>query len=121
MPAPMEEWLAHLWPAVALGPLGNTLMAQLAELAPIRLLEDLAAPVRLVLSPDGAPAKGDPGGRGAPASQTASPDSHSYFPPGGGGMSFLVTVITLLAACAGLVSLARLLVGEDFFSMRWLR
>jgi len=40
--------------------------------------------------------------------------------PPGGGMSLFLTMITLLMALIGLIALARLTVGEEFFSfLRW--
>lgn len=35
-------------------------------------------------------------------------------------MSLLVTILTVFGALIGGVALARLAVGEEFFSMRWL-
>jgi len=120
MPAPLEEWLAHLWPAVSLGPIGNALTTQAAAvLAPSLLLASLAVAGQPSLAPNSAPPGAGP--TAARTAQTASPDSHPFFSPNSGGMSFLVTVITVLAALCGLVALARLTVGEDFFSTRWLR
>jgi hypothetical protein len=119
MPAPLEEWLAHLWPAVALGPVGSALTAQAAELAPSLLLAGLSAFVQPSLPTNIAPTGGGP--TATPTAQIASPDSHSFFSPDSGGMSFIVTLITVLAALFGLVALARLTYGEDFFSTRWLR
>jgi hypothetical protein len=119
MPAPAEEWLAHLSPAVALGPVGRLTM-RVARLASRLLLGGRFAPSRALLSPHSAPASGG-SGPAAPSAQTAVSDSDPFFSPNSGGMSFLVGAITMLAALAGLVALARLLVGEDFFSLRWLR
>jgi hypothetical protein len=48
------------------------------------------------------------------------PEPLAALPPSG-GMSLLVTILTVLAGLVGVVALARLTVGEDFFSLRWLR
>lgn len=124
VPAPLEEWLAHLWPAVALSPLGSlgsAVATQVAGLDPARLLRSLAGTVL----PSSSPPNGAPAGSGpepvAPSAPAASPGFDPFFSPHSGGMGFLVGAITVLAALAGLVSFARLLVGEDFFSLRWLR
>jgi hypothetical protein len=120
MPAPRRELLAYVWPAIALGPVGDALMTRVAALAPALLLRSLTAPASLSPSGAGAPASDGPG-TAAPTAPAASPDPSPFFTPHSGGMSFLVTVITILAALVGMVALARLTVGEDFFSRRWLR
>jgi hypothetical protein len=48
------------------------------------------------------------------------PAPFSGFAPHGGGMSLLAAMIAVLAALIGVVALARLTVGEDLFSSRWL-
>jgi hypothetical protein len=119
MPAPLEEWLAHIWPAIALGPFGSALRTEVAALAPALLAGSLPGSVRLS-SLGGAPTGPGPE-PSAPAARAAQPDPTPFFSPHGGGMNFLVAVITVLASLVGLVALARLTVGEDFFSLRWLR
>ena len=120
MPAPLREWLAYLWPAIALGPLGKALAMEVAALAPTRLPGSPPTPLDLFRARDGAAALGSPE-PAMPAAQAARPNPDLFFLSHSGGMSFLVTVITVLAALVGLVALARLTVGEDFFSLRWLR
>jgi hypothetical protein len=56
----------------------------------------------------------------AMSSQSSRPEPYSAFTPNGGGMSLFVTILTVLAAMIGVVALARLTVGDEFFSMRWL-
>jgi hypothetical protein len=115
MPAPLQEWLAYLWPAIALGPVGGALMAQAATLAPALLPKEVATAVRSSRPAD------DRFGTGPPTAQSASPGPASFLSPHRVGMSFLVAVITALMALVGVVAFARLAVGEDFFSLRWLR
>lgn len=116
--APLRELLAHVWPAIALGPIGGVLLGQAEALVPV-LLPDAPGLTRSFQSSDAA---GTPGGPSPmPAAQTARPDSDLFFLPHSGGMSFLAAVVMVLASLVGVVALARLTVGEDFFSLRWLR
>jgi hypothetical protein len=121
VPAPLREWLAYLWPAIALSPLGEALATQVAALAPTKLPGLPPTPLDLFRPAEGAAAPGGGPEPAMPAAQAARPDPDLFSLPHGGGMSFLVTVITVLASLVGLVALARLTVGEDFFSLRWLR
>ncbi|HEX5929524.1 MAG TPA: hypothetical protein VFY48_09030 [Solirubrobacterales bacterium] len=119
--APLRELLAHVWPAIALGPIGRTLIAQLAGLdqgSPVSRAGAAASPFSISYSARA----GSPSSFPAPSAPDAAPPSGTpFFSPHGGGMSLLVTLITVLASLVGLVALARLTVGEDFFSTRWLR
>lgn len=117
--APVRELLAHVWPAVALAPLGRALIASLAVVAsgplPVGRVAAAAAP----LSPS-------EGAWGAAASkpgpvQGGSPDPASFSSALRWRMGLLLTLITALAALVGVVAVARLAVGENLFSLRWLR
>lgn len=119
MPAPPLELLAYLWPAIALGPFEGGMTIQAAGPEPSPLLRVLPVVAMSALLPDRAPASAGPS-RAAPDAPEASPDPGPFLSPHGEGMSFLVTVITVLAAIVGVVALARLTVGEDLFSTRWL-
>lgn len=66
-------------------------------------------------------ASGGVSGISASSGQAAKPNAPPSAPfglsvPDGGGMTPLVTMLTVLAALIELVVLARLTVGEDFFS-----
>jgi hypothetical protein len=75
----------------------------------------------LSLLPGGAGASDAPPHSGQAAKPNSSrPGLFSSFTSNGDGMSLLVKMITVLAALVGVVALARLTVGEDFFSTRWL-
>ena len=125
MAAPLSRWLAYVWPAIALGPVGEALTMTWA-LRLTRLERAFPLPASGILGslslPTGAAGPGDasqpsPASRGAEASR---PGPLDRLTPHGGGMSLLVTAITVLAALIGVVALARLAVGEDLFSSRWL-
>lgn len=118
--APLRELLAYVWPAIALGPVGSILLPQLALLE--RRLPPAGVGARALLPPlpGGGPAGPAPG-PSVPSAVADPSDAAPFYASHEGGMSLLVAVITVLAALIGLVALARLAVGEDFFSMRWLR
>lgn len=122
--APLRRWIAYVWPAIALGPaadaLAMSLVPRLAGLESVatRSLAALAASLSLSEAS---------GASGAPAESAQAPEPNPPraapfhdFTPQGGGMSLFVTMITVLAALIGVVALARLTVGEDLFSTRWL-
>ncbi len=119
--APLRHLVAYVWPAIALGQGGEALMMQLARLEGATLLSMPGVARLLSLL------TGNPAASGAPElpRRSATPDASRSTPFGslvshGGGMSVLATMITVLAALVGVVALARLTVGEDLFSSRWL-
>lgn len=120
--APLHVWLAHVWPAIALGPFGGPI----GVVAATRLLAlEIGVPLPGAAERDSSlTVAGDPP-VGLPSTPNPAGSSHSnpapFFSPQGGGMSLLAVLMTVLAALVGLVSLARLTVGEDLFSLRWLR
>ncbi len=124
--APLGRLLAYVWPAVALGPA----MKVLAILAPGALPDQggenpFAAPdwVRRFSPVSIATPSGGASGlfeRAATTTATSEPAPYHSPLPGGEGMSLLVAVLAVFGALIGGVALARLAVGEEFFSMRWL-
>ncbi len=119
--APLRELLAYVWPAVALGPIGRALATRLVELERALSLQSAAARPPVLPSSNGPVPSDVPRPSPTSTAQPADPDAAPLFSPHGGGMSLLVTLITVMASLVGLVALARLTVGEDFFSTRWLR
>ncbi len=123
--APLQRLLAYVWPAIALGPIREALAIPLAR--GLKSLEKaISLPIlgldrSLALQPGNVESSGGP----KPAAPSPKPSSSPPFPfnavtPDGGGMSLLVTLVTALAVLVGVVALARLTVGEDLFSTRWL-
>lgn len=119
--APLRELLAYVWPAIALGPFGDALVTQLVT--QLLGLERESLPPGYALGPSlssaTTPAGGDPR-PSAPAAQTGPSDAAPFYAAHGGGMSVLAIVVAILASLVGVVALARLTVGEDLFSTRWL-
>jgi hypothetical protein len=122
--APLRRLLAYVWPAIALGPLGEALVIPLGlQLMSLDspTLDRLTSLARsLSLLPETVGSSPNPN----PAPQPPRPDvSHPTpfsLPPASGGMTLLATLVTVLAALIGVVALARLTVGEDLFSTRWM-
>jgi hypothetical protein len=121
--APLRRLLAYVWPAIALGPIGEALamplglhLARLDNLASV----PLAGLARsLSVSPEGIGSSA--ASKPAPSSPGPNVSHPNPFPtPNGGGMNLFTTLVTVLAALIGVVALARLTVGEDLFSTRWL-
>jgi hypothetical protein len=117
MAAPLRELLAHVWPAIALGPIGSALVAQLVGVE--RGFPPLGYDLRPPSMPTTASSSGDPR-PSSPVAHTAPSNTAPFFSAHGGGMGLLATVVAILASLVGVVALARLTVGEDFFSTRWL-
>jgi hypothetical protein len=117
--------IIYVWPAFALAPLAEALAMppslQLSSLSEAisPLMAGLTAPVA-VLRESAAGSDAPDSSAQAPDTGVSRPAPSAYFAPHEGGMSLLVTVITVIAALAGVVALARLAVGEDLFSRRWL-
>jgi hypothetical protein len=120
----VRRLLAYVWPAIALGPLGEALVIplglQLMSLdSPV--LDRLASLARsLSLLPETIGS----GSNLIPAPQPTRPGVSHHTPfslaPDSGGMTLLATLATVVAALIGVVALARLTVGEDLFSTRWM-
>jgi hypothetical protein len=119
--APLRRWIARVWPAIALGPIGEALARQLASLEKA-VSDPMSALARSLSLLPGNPGVGDILGASArsPEPNASRSAPFSSFTPHGEGMSLLATMITVLAALVGVVALARLTVGEDLFSSRWL-
>jgi hypothetical protein len=119
--APLRRWLAYVWPAVALGPFARALVVLLPDLVGASM-PPMPDPARLftqvlgVAASSGGSSLSEP----VPTPQSSRSAPHSDLLPSSGGMSLLITILTILAALIGVVALARLTVGEEFFSMRWL-
>lgn len=113
-----RRWFAHVWPAIALGRIGKglaTLMAgwEGATLLPVSDAARLFSRLTGIIEDSDAPPQ-SPATNGSPA----PPPVASM--PASGGMSLFLTMITSLLALIGLIALARLAVGEEFFSsLRW--
>ncbi len=117
---PRRHLVAYVWPAIALGQVGEALVMQLARLGGVTFPTPGMAPSLSLLTGNAA-ASGVP----EPPRRSATPDASRPAPasplaPHGGGMGLLAAMITVLAALVGVVALARLTVGEDLFSSRWL-
>lgn len=125
--APLPRWIAYVWPAIALGQTGDALAAllvrweaatSLAASDAARLFSRLMGITRAFRLPASSDAF-------KPSEQPATPKGSLAAPPidpvpAGAGMSLFLTMITLLMALLGLIALARLTVGEEFFSfLRW--
>ncbi len=116
----MPRWLAHVWPAVSLGPAARALAVLLPDLVGASA-PPMPDPARLFTQVLGVAASGGSAlSEPAPMPHSSRPDPYSDLMPSSGGMSLFATVLTVLAALIGVVALARLTVGEEFFSMRWL-
>jgi hypothetical protein len=124
--APLRRWIAYVWPAIALGPVGEALALPLSmQLASFKgaispLTSSLAVSVSVLTggsAVSGAPERTAPAPAGPKPSHSA-PSGH--LAPHEGGMSLFLTVMTVMATLIGVVALARLTVGEDLFSRRWL-
>jgi len=124
--APLSRWFAYVWPAIVLGHTG-TLAALLARWESANLppaLTSLSASdaVRLLPRLLGITGESDaPTLSKQPVTPTGSLAPPPVAPaPANGGMSLFLTIITSLLALVGLIALARLTVGEEFFSsLRW--
>lgn len=119
--APLPRWVAYVWPAISLGPAARALAVLLPDLVGASV-PPMPDPARLFTQVLGVAASGAGSALSepAPTSHSSQPAPYSDLMPSGGGMSLLVTILTILAALIGVVALARLTVGEEFFSMRWL-
>jgi hypothetical protein len=118
--APLRRWLAYVWPAIALGPFGEVLATQFEQLRRAISLpgDGLAQALSPLIGVAGASGSSP---SAMPAPRSSAPSSAPFgLLPGSGGMNLLVTVVTVLAALVGVVALARLMVGADLFSSRWL-
>lgn len=120
--APLRRWLAYVWPAVALGPVARVLAILLPSWRGMTSPPPLAV-ARLLSAVTGVSSASGPFVLSAQAasSDASRPDPLGVFLPDGGGMSLFASIAAVLAALIGVVALARLTVGEDFFSLRWLR
>jgi outer membrane biosynthesis protein TonB len=123
--APLRRLAAYVWPAIALGPIGEAFAIPLTTRLE-RLERSVSLPM-LGLAPPLSSLSGNVEVGSAPEriAPAPGPSSSPPFPlnalaPDGGGMSLLVTMATALAVLIGVVALARLTVGEDLFSTRWL-
>lgn len=116
----LRSWFVYVWPAVALSPIGNTLVLALAGVE--RGVSPPSFDVPSLASAMSSAAPGDSRSRpaGSPG-QAGHSEATPFFSRDGGGMTLLAGTIAVLAALIGLVTLARLTVGEEFFSLRWLR
>lgn len=117
--------MAYVWPAVALGPAARALAILLPDLvgASVPRMPRMPDPARLFTQVLGVAASsaGSASSGSAPTLHSSPrPAPSSDLVPSSGGMSLFVTILTVLAALIGVVALARLTVGEEFFSMRWL-
>jgi len=128
MVAPLRRWVAFVWPAIALGPIERALALPLVLPLALRpaswdeAISDAASRFAPVLSTLTGAVGSEAAERSVPAQKYRAPGSA---PDGGlighgGGMSLLVLLITIVATLIGVVALARLTVGEDLFSRRWL-
>jgi len=122
----LPRWFAYVWPAIALGRTGKVLAALLArwEGATSLPASDIAPSTDIVRRLF--QRRGITGNDAASAISEHSAVSDSPFaarsvgPVSGGGMSLFLTMVTSLLALIGLIALARLVVGEEFFSfLRW--
>lgn len=123
--APLPRWLTYVWPAIMLGNTGTlgVLLArwETGSSLPLTLLP-VSDSVRLLSHLMGITDGSD---ASTPSKQSATPIGSLPAPPvaplpASGGMSLFLTIITSLLALVGLISLARLTVGEEFFSfLRW--
>lgn len=120
--APLRELLAYVWPAVALGPIGDALTPLVTQLVELRRgsppSPGFGSPPSTL--PTSASTDTEPRPSPSAAPRTVSSDPAPFYAAHGGGMSFLATVAAILASLVGLVALARLTVGEDLFTTRWL-
>lgn len=119
--APLRRWLAYVWPAVSLGPAARALAVLLPDLVGASA-PPMPDPARLFTQVLGVAASSGGSALSEPAStpHSSQPAPYSDLMPSSGGMSFLATILTVIAALIAVVALARLTVGEEFFSMRWL-
>jgi hypothetical protein len=117
----LPHWLAYVWPAIALGRTGKVLAVLLATwrgATSFPMSEAVSSLFRSI---------GDVEGHGVAAitERSSPPTSRSVAHPTApapidAGMSLLLTVVTSLLALMALVALARLVVGDEFFSfLRW--
>jgi hypothetical protein len=121
--APLRPLVAYVWPAIALRSLVEALVSPfVTQLADLERVPSLTLP-GIFTSPsplDGGVKEAPRRSARTPEPIASRPDPLNAFTPQGGGMSLLLTAIAVLAALVGVVSLARLTVGEDLFSSRWL-
>jgi hypothetical protein len=116
--AALPRWFAYVWPAIALGRTGRVLAVLLArwEGATSRPVSDVA---KSLFQPSGITANDDVSTSSERSATPNSPPPSVGSAPGG-GMSLFLAMVTSLLALVGLVALARLAVGEEFFSfLRW--
>jgi hypothetical protein len=120
--APLRRWVIYVWPAIALGPVGEALAAPLAmpleSLAIVASRSMAGVAASLSLQAEGTGASGAPAQ--AAKADASRPAPFSSFTRHGIGMSLFLTMVTVLAALIGVVALARLIAGEDLFASRWL-
>ena len=119
--AVLPRWFAYVWPAIALGQTGKVLAVLLARWEGATSLPASDA-ARSLFQLGGVTGNI---GVSALSERSGTPDSPLAAPsvgpvPGGSGMSFFLTMVTSLLALVALMALAKLAVGEDFFSFsRW--
>lgn len=114
--AAVPRWLAYVWPAIALGRTGKILAAVLAGGEGATSFP-IPAVAQSLFRPRGITGTND---ASAISGQSATPKSPlgapSVDPVPGGGMNLFLTMVTLLLALIALIALARLVIGEEFFS-----
>jgi hypothetical protein len=117
--AALPRWFAYVWPAIALGQTRQVFAALLArrEHATSRPVSDVA---RSLFQLRGITGNDDVSTISEQSATPNSPPPYVGSAPRGGGMSLFLTMVTSLLALIGLIALARLAVGEEFFSfLRW--
>lgn len=116
---PLPRWLAHVWPAIALVKTVKVLAVLLARWEGATSVTGSGDTQRATSQLVGI--TGNSGVLGLSKQSVASHDrlgSPTLAPaPASGGMSLFLTMITLLLTLIGLIALARLAVGEEFFSL----
>lgn len=117
----LPHWLAHVWPAIALGRTWKALAILLVR------WEGATSPPKSEAAQLSFPSVGNVGSNDVAglSERSMSPtgpsvESPTASVPADAGMSFVLTVITSLLTLMALVVLARLVVGDEFFSsLRW--
>jgi len=114
----LPRWLARVWPAIALVRTMKTLAVLLARwegATPVSVADDTRG-----VTSQHVGITGDSDVLGLSKRSDAPHDRFGSPPlapiPAAGGMSLFLTMITLLLTLVGLIALARLFVGEEFFS-----
>jgi hypothetical protein len=115
------RWFAYVWPAIALGRTGKVLATLLARWEGATSLPASNAARLLSQLTGGIGVKGASMFSERPATPNAPLATSPVAPaPASGGMSLFLTMITSLLTLGALMALARLVVGEEFFSfLRW--